>query len=231
MKTTTVASSNPSAQPGSKTRVKVALTFGEMGYAGLPYWPELATLIDINKEIHPKLKGAKKQQALDAELGKRNLTQADYDRLTLRSKRKFYVDSDNDSGDGEIVIPRHVLAGMLVQTVKRSPKNAVPQLNQGLVHVSFQMVEGWLRTGKTKADAKSYDRFVKSEESNQRRWDSTPYLADFTATGTLLIEESLVNADDLFKVFEFGGRYVGVGSCREQGYGRFLLNAWDRLGE
>jgi hypothetical protein len=192
-------------------------------------WPELATLIDIGKEIHPKLKGAKRDQALEAALTKKGLTKADYDRIVLRSQRKFYVDNDSDTGDGEIVIPRHVLAGMLVQTVKRAPKNAVPQVNTGLVHVAFQLTEGWLRAGKNKADAKLYQRFVKNEESNQRRWDETPYLPNFTASGTLLIEESLVSADDLFRIFEFGGRYIGVGSCREQGYGRFLVSAWDRV--
>lgn len=217
------------AQPGSKKAVEIAISFGEMGYAGLPYWPELATLIDIGKEIHPKLKGAKKQQALEAELNKRGLTQADYDRLTIRSQRKFYTENDSDDGSGEIVIPRHVLAGMMVQTVKRAPKNAVPQINIGLIHVAFQLQDAKLRTGKTKADAKLFQRFVKNEGSNQRRWDETPYIANFTATGVALIEESLVNAEDFFRVFEFGGRYVGVGSSRDQGFGRFLVSAWDRI--
>jgi hypothetical protein len=230
MTKTVPAIPNPNAQPGSKTAVRIALTFGELGYAGLPYWPELATLIDISKEVHPKLKGAKRQQAIEAELIKRGLTQADYDRLVLRSQRKFYTaDNSDDYGAGEIIIPRHVLAAMMVQTVKRAPKNAVPQVSTGLIHVAFQLDKGWITSGKTKADAKLYQRFVKNEESNQRRWDETPYVPNFTATGTALIEESLVSADDLFRIVEFGGRYVGIGSCRDQGYGRFIVSAWDKL--
>lgn len=228
MAKTVPATPNPNAQPGSKTAVRVSLTFGELGYAGLPYWPELATLIDIGKEIHPKLKGAKRAQAMEAELNKRGLTQADYDRLVLRSQRKFYYDNDSDDGSGNIIIPRHVLSAMMVQTVKRAPKNAVPQVSTGLIHVAFQLKDSWLATGKTKADAKLFQRFVKNQESNQRRWDETPYISNFSATGTALIEESLVSADDLLRIFEFGGRHVGVGSCREQGYGRFLVNAWDK---
>jgi hypothetical protein len=233
MSKSTTAVAPAQTVPGGKTAVRIALTFGEegQGYIGLPYWPELATLINIGKEIHPKLKGAKREQALQAELDKRGLTKADYDRLVLRSQRKFYTADDNDLGAGEIVIPRHVLTGMMVQTVKRAPKNAVPQINTGLLHVAFQLKDGWLTTGKTKNDAKIFSRFVKNEQSNQRRYEQTPYIYDFVATGTALIDESLVSADDLFRVFEFGGRYVGVGSARDQGYGRFLVNAWDNLSD
>jgi hypothetical protein len=165
---------------------------------------------------------------MEAELNKRGPTQADYVRLVLRSQRKFYYDNDSDDGSGNIIIPRQVLSAMMVQTVKRAPKNAVPQVSTGLIHVAFQLKDCWLATGKTKVDAKLYQRFVKNQESNQRRWDETPYISNFSATGTALIEESLVSADDLLRIFEFGGRHVGVGSCREQGYGRFLVTAWDK---
>jgi hypothetical protein len=40
-----------------------------------------------------------------------------------------------------------------------------------------------------------------------------------------------VSVEDLKRIVEFGGRYIGVGSCREQGYGRFLLSAWAVAGE
>jgi hypothetical protein len=118
---------------------------------------------------------------------------------------------------------------MMVQTVKRAPKNAVPQVNTGLIHVGFQLKDAWLFTDKTKADAKKFSRFIKNQESNQRRYDESPYIFDFTATGTAIIEESLVSVEDIQKIVEFGGRYVGVGSSRDQGFGRFLVSAWDRI--
>jgi hypothetical protein len=107
-----------------------------------------------------------------------------------------------------------------------APKNAVPQVNTGLIHVAFQLKDGWLTTGKTKADAKLFSRFVKNEESNQRRFDESPYIFDFTATGTAFIEEDLVTSADLQRIMEFGGRYVGAGSSRDQGYGRFIVSAF-----
>jgi hypothetical protein len=146
----------------------------------------------------------------------------------MRADRKFYTDKDADDGSGEIIIPRHVITGMLGQVINVAPKNAIPKIDKGMVHIAFQVKEGFLRSGgKTKKDAKDFNRFVKNEETNQRRYESTPYLPDFVAQGVFLIDESIIKQEELFRMFEFGGRYVGIGSCRTQGYGHFLVSAWD----
>lgn len=218
------------AKIGAQTKVKVGLQFGDLGYIAKPMTEERNMLINIGKNMHPKWKNEKRQQALQAELDKRGLTMADYERIQMRAARKFYTNTDADDGSGEIVIPRRHLMGMLVQTLKVAPKNAIPKVDQGLLHVGFHMVgEDYLRTGKTAKDAKKFSRFVKMEESNQRAWEEDHFIYDFTATGTLLLDDSCFRSEDVEKILEWGGKYVGLGSSRNQGYGRFIVAYWDVL--
>jgi hypothetical protein len=216
-----MSAAQPIIMPG--TVVKVALTFGDLGYVGKPYWPELAQIIGISKNIHPKFGEEKKKQALEAELNKRGISDEQYQTIVQRSQRPFYTAGDLDDGSGEVIIPRHVLCGMMAQVVNVAPKSAVPKLDKGSVHNGLQMVEPFLRTGKTVKDAKEFGRFVKNQESNERRWDSSLYLPNITATGTLIIEENFVSPEHVKAILEYGGRYVGIGSCRGQGFGRFQL--------
>jgi hypothetical protein len=86
-------------------------------YIAAPYWPELSKLIDIAKDIHPKLGEAKRKQAIAAKMQTMGITQQEYEQFQARSLVKWYKHPD-----GRIYIPRHQLAGCLVQTVKHSPK-------------------------------------------------------------------------------------------------------------
>jgi hypothetical protein len=86
-----------------------------------------------------------------------------------------------------------------------------------------------LRTGKTEKDAKLFERFVKNEESNQRMFTSDPYIIDFTARGELMVDEEIIKATDLQKLFEYGGRMYGIGTARPQGYGRFAVTVWEPI--
>lgn len=224
-------------QIGNVVRVDVGFKFAgphspqisddSYGLIQKPFWRELGILIDIGKELHPKWGPEKRKAGIQAELDKRGLSQEDYERLKMRAAREFYTVGNKDDGSGEIIIPRHVLTAMLAQALGTAPKNAMPRVDRGLMHLGFQIAEGFLRTGKTKADSKTRDFLVKMQESNQRVWEKSLYIDDFTATGTFLIDETFFSVADFEKMFRYASRYVGLGSSRNQGYGHFVVVKWD----
>ena len=200
--------------------VSITLKFGEPGYIGLPYWPELNTLINISKDVHPKLGDQKKQQAILAACEKRGITPEQYEDLKTRSARPFY-----SNGTGEIVIPERVFQSFLNHASMLAPK-AVPSIkSKGLTFIGIRVLGGHLHTGKNAADG-TFDRFVKNEESNQRMWCSTAFIANFMLEGGLQVDPEVIKPDDLRKLVEWGGKWVGIGGARPQGYGRFQVIEW-----
>lgn len=208
--------------------VQVELAFHGKGYIGLPYWAERAALIDIGKEVHPKLGDNKKAQAVLAACEKRGITPEQYAQLQERAARPFYT--ADETRTGEIVIPERVIQSFLNNASMECPK-AVPKISaKGLTFIGVTIHEGFLRTGRHEADAKSFDRFVKMEESNQRTFSSSLYITEFNATGVLHVDEEVIKVTDLEKLMTWGGKWVGVGSARPQGYGRFVVSVWDVIG-
>ena len=199
-------------------------------YIGQPYWPERNLLIEIGKSVHPKLGDAKKQQARTAVLQKMDKSIEDYDRAVIRAARPFYTidDTNPDLGDGEIIIPsRHFLA-FLNHASMEAPR-VIPKINnKGMTFIGikfFGPVEGFT-TGLTVADAKLFSRFVKMAESNQRSFAETPYISGFVAQATLSVDTEVLKSNDLLKLVEWGGKWIGIGSARPQGYGRFAVADW-----
>jgi len=149
--------------------------------------------------------------------------------MVKRSQRPFYTIDDSDDGEGEIIIPERVLRSFINNASQEAPK-VVPRIaNKGLTFIGVRVVDGFLRTGKAKADAKSFDRFVKNAESNQRMFCSQKYIENFLAEGTLKLDTTIIKSDDLRKLMEYGGKYYGIGSARPQGYGRFMIAYWDMI--
>lgn len=204
--------------------VALSLTFNGSGYIGQPYWPELNTLINISKDVHPKLGDAKKQAAILAACEKRGLTLDDYDDLQKKAARPFYT--VDGTRKGEIIIPERVIQSFINHASMTAPK-AIPRVSsKGLTFIGVKVENGYLATGKTENDAKKFERFVKLEESNQRTFSSSLFIDDFTADGELHVDEEIIKADDLKKLFEYGGKFVGIGGARPQGYGRFKVTRW-----
>lgn len=207
-------------------RIDIALSFTDSGYIGKPFWPETNTIINILKDVHPKLGDAKKKAALAAACEKRGITVEEYDELVERSKNPFYT--LNGRG-GEIVIPERIFQSFLNNTCQEAPK-VIPKIAaKGLTFIGVKIEDGHLRTGKTEKDAKLFSRFVKNQESNQRMWSEDPYIIDFQATGILRVDEEIIKGDDLKKLVEYGGRLYGIGTARPQGYGRFTVVRWENL--
>jgi hypothetical protein len=212
---------------GSATRVQVALLVEK--YIGQPFWPETSALINIGKDVHPKLGDAKKEAAINAALEKRDLNRGDYDRMVLRAARPFYTATDANDGSGEIIIPERIIQSFINHASQKAPK-AIPRVaEKGLTFIGVKIAGGALLTGRTLADALKFERFVKNEESNQRMFCSQSYIANFTARGVFHVDEDIIKVDALRRLFEYGGRYFGIGSARPQGYGRFTVTGWDVL--
>jgi hypothetical protein len=165
------------------------------------------------------------------------VSQKEYQRKIQRSKRPFYTITDSDDGSGEIIIPRHVILGMLGHCMKVCPVKEY-RLDMGLLHNALQIRDGHFLTGKTTADAQVFGRFVKMDASNQRSREDSLYIPNFTATGVLMIDEPYLQdagiakpAETLSKVLQYCGKYIGIGSSRTQGYGRFRVEYFDLLSE
>lgn len=172
-------------------KVTVTLSFPDLGYCGKPFWAEKNLLINIAKEVHPKLSEDKKQAAVNAACEKRGIRREDYADLVEKAARPFYTVSG--TRDSEIIIPQRMFQSFLSNASQVAPK-AVPRIpSKGLTFMGVRVSDGnggkFLRTGKTEKDARKFERFVKPEESNQRSLSSDDYIADFQATGVLDIDE------------------------------------------
>lgn len=207
-------------------KINVALGFRDSGYIAKPYWPERNTLINITKDVHPKLGDAKKQQAIAAACEKRGITVEEYQRILDKAEWPFYT---KNGRAGEIVIPERIFQSFLNHASMTAPR-AIPRIPQkGLTFIGVKISGGSFSTGKTEADAQKFERFVKLEESNQRTFSSDKYIIDFQAQGILELDEEVINATDLKKLVEYGGRWIGIGGARPQGYGRFVVERWEIL--
>jgi hypothetical protein len=205
--------------------ISIALTFHDPGYIGKPFWPETNTLINIQKDVHPKLGDAKKKAALLAACEKRGISEEQYEQLVEKSKQPFYMQGS------EIVIPERILQSFINHASMAAPR-AIPRVeSKGLTFIGIKVQKGHLVTGRTLEDAKVFGRFVKNQESNQRMWSEDKYITEFTATGVLQIDKEIITSENLKKLMEYGGRFYGIGTARPQGYGRFQVVRWEKISE
>lgn len=215
------------------TKIEVALAFTEpdTGYIGLPYWPEKDMLINVSKDVHPKLGDTKKEAAIIASCEKRGISKEQYKHMIDLAARPFYT--IDGTREGEIIIPQRIIQSFVNHTSMAAPKSVPRITEKGLTFIALKIQDGFLRTGKSEKDAKMFGRFVKNDASNQRQWANDFYIHEFHATGTLLLDEETgeIESDKLQKLFEYGGRMYGVGSARPQGFGRFQVTRWNVLGE
>jgi hypothetical protein len=82
--------------------VDISLHFADPGYIGLPYWPAKNTVINILKEVHPKLGDSKKAAAVRASCEKHGVTEDEYQKMLLDAERPFYT---RNGAGSEIIIP------------------------------------------------------------------------------------------------------------------------------
>jgi hypothetical protein len=206
----------------SQTTVDISLLFDKKGFIAHPFTAAQKTLISIQKTsgFNRAKSEQKRTQALTAELQKRGLTMEDYEKLQKQATMPFYK-----TDAGEIYIPGEKFQAFLANTVQVAPR-AVAKINAEDCYVAVELDAPGLLTGKKEPDG-VFSRFVKNEESNERMLAENPFITNFTARGRLTVNEDMVKADDLKRLIEYGGTWVGLGAARKPGFGRFTLMQWD----
>jgi hypothetical protein len=204
--------------------IELNLQFGERGYIAHPFWHEQKQLISIQKVSgYNRVRSEQKRaQVLLAELEHRGLTLDQYNDLQLKAKRPFVTDER-----GTIVIPADRFCSFLSNIACVAPR-AVVAVPKEQAFVVVDVKSPGLTTGKQEATG-IYSRFVKNEESNERMLAEDPFIGNFTAAGVLVVAEEMVNPEKLKEMIEYGGKYVGIGSARAKGYGRFKISKWKKL--
>ena len=144
-------------------------------------------------------------------------------RVSSRSIRKTISGNPKSSS-------ARVIHSFINNTSQLAPKAIAKVESKGLTFIGIKVVDDYLSTGKHESDAKKFERFVKMEDSNQRKWASDFYIDNFGATGTLKVDEEVITVENLRKLFEYGGKWYGIGSGRPQGFGRFQVKEWSAAG-
>lgn len=196
-------------------QLEVEMQFGKRGYIAQPFWQEMKRVIAIQKNSgYNRVKQEKRRkQVLMAELERQGMSEKQYEDLLEASKRPFYT------CNGEIVIPAEKIYAFINNSAQLAPKH-IPTLDRGLIFVALDIQEPGIRTGKTAPDG-VFSRFVKLEESNERALSESAYISDFTGSFKATLKEEIYSPKDLKILLEWGGRMVGIGAARPQGYGRF----------
>lgn len=187
-------------------------------YIAHPFWPEQKQLIEIQKKSGMNMARGetKRAAALRAELEKRGLSEADYESIQKAAAKPFHV-----SEAGWIYIPSRNVESFLAHVAQVCPRAMRGGLTAQNAHSSTVVVTPGLITQKRQPDGE-FTRFVKLEMSNERSLQSNSYIEDFEAVGRLELADGL-RKEDIFRLMEWGGREIGMGASRSQGYGRFSV--------
>lgn len=197
--------------------MKLDVTIHLDRFISSPMTPELGQLIDIQKCSGQRFQKseAKQKQAIDAECEKRGLTPAAYADLVKKANRKWNRRDENDF-TSPIVISSHQITAACVHTLMTIPKNA----RRGFTVEKFRSRAKFsdLLTQKTTHD-ELFQRFVRMDTSNQKKFQSDEVILDFDAVGTVELHPERSIAD-LEAILTYVLRDNGVGSCRKMDYGR-----------
>jgi len=193
-------------------------------YIAHPYWPECDRVIsiDLHSGVNRLKIEHKKLAALKGQCQKEGITLDAYDAMIESSKRQWYRVDDKDQ-TSPIIIPRHQLAGCLVETVGRTPKAIRGKYEKDSFRALVQLSD--FRTDRTDGDG-VYARFVKLDGSTKRSWQENEFIggylgegSPFTATGTAAVEPT-AKVDDLKRLFAYAVEEIGLGASRKMGFGR-----------
>jgi len=201
-------------------RKQLVVEIAMESYIAHPFWPEREHVIRI--ELHAGLNRLrneeKKVAALKGQLEKEGLTVEDYHELQRRAAREWYRIDPTDEAS-EIIIPRHQVAGCLVETINRTPK----AVNGGYNADSFRHIVrvGDFSTGKKKPDG-VYSRYVKLDGSNKRSLQENEKIERFTALGKISVPSD-AKPGVLRRLFAYAFEEVGVGAARKMGCGRGVV--------
>lgn len=195
------------------------------GYIADPYWPARARLIDVQKNsgMNRAKSTANRRKALEEYLRSVGMTLADYEALERQANEPFYRDAT-----GAIIIPELHVISFLVATCDEA-RAAQRPCQPEQVRSRF-VVSDWA-TGKSAPDG-VWERFATvasgtgAKLSNQRGLRASPYIANFTARGSVSFDPDYVDPKTLKTALEWGSTFVGIGASRKMGWGRFTLTGF-----
>lgn len=198
--------------------IKVSLEMSS--YIAHPFWPARNTCIEIEKKsgVNRQKSEEKRLAALKAECSRQGITYEQYMAFRVQAAEQWYRNAD-----GVIYIPRHQIAGALVQTIGTAPKALRGEFNRDNFRALVQI--GDFLTDRTKADG-VFGRFVKLDGSNQRSWQENEYIGcyldsggPFIASGTIAVDGDK-RADTIKALLTAAVETVGIGAARKMGFGR-----------
>ena len=191
-----------------------------VSYIAHPFWAARNQVIEIEKKsgVNRQKSDEKRLAALRAECSKQGMTYEDYLAAKVKASEQWYRFDDR-----RIYIPRHQIAGAIVQTIGESPKALRGMFNKDNFRALVQI--GDFET-ELKEPAGVFSRFVKLEGSNQRSFQENEYIGvyldkgtQFEARGTICVTDAkqIKTVEALLR--DAVGR-VGVGAARKMGFGR-----------
>jgi len=196
------------------------VTLQMRSYIAHPFWDARNKVIEIEKKsgVNRQKSEEKRTAALRAQCDKMGCTLDDYERLKVEASEQWYRRPDRT-----IYIPRHQIAGAIVQTIGESPKALRGAFTKDNFRALVELSD--FDTTLTEASG-TFTRFVKLVDSNQRSLQSNEYIGvylekgePFEAVGTIVCED-----DKLMKTVKslltVAVERVGVGAARKMGFGR-----------
>lgn len=206
--------------------IDLTLAF-DKGYIADPYVPAREQLINIQKisGMNRAKSEDKRQQSLKDYLQRQGMSQEEYLALERAAKEPWYRDASQ-----AILIPSHQFYGCLIEAAGTATATLRPCDPDNLRHV---LTASDLATGKGTHDG-IFQRLVMPKSgtgqtlSNQRALRENPYIAHFSATGSLAYFEDDLREGGatLYEFLCWAGQRIGVGASRKMGYGRFLVQEW-----
>lgn len=203
-------------------RAQITLEFGELGYIAQPYWPEVEWLIKLEQRaaIHPKHGSDKKRALLQSQCDEEGISLETVEAARKKiAEEKFYKDAN-----GHIYIPRHQFSGALVQAL--STHKLKKQISKDQLRTFIIVGDLAVNPQKTEKDT-VFARYIKNAESNLRRFQEDEVINNFEAIGEVHFSDEIVDPDSVESLIAFAGMWVGIGSCRKMGRGKFTLKKFE----
>jgi len=206
----------------------ITVTLTLESYIAHPYWPARNKCIEIEKKsgVNRQKSDEKRVAALKAECTRQGVTYEAYLDLRVQAAEQWYR---CDGPGSAIVIPRHQLAGAIVQAIGGAPKALRGAFDRDNFRALVQI--GDFATDRLEASG-VFARFVKLEGSNQRSFQENEYLGryldhgePFAATGVIAVGDRKAVAT-VKALLTAAVEMIGVGAARKMGFGRGKISQW-----
>ena len=200
------------------------VVFEMQNYIAHPFWPAKNTCIEIEKKsgVNRLKNEEKREAALKAECKRQGITYKQYQALQKEAAEEWYRRPDRT-----IYIPRHQIAGALVQLIGSSPVALRGKFDKDNFRALVQ-VSDFETT--LKGPTGVFERFVKRESSNQRSFQKNEYIGTyldkgkpFTAKGTIGVtgeKEAEKEIETIKALLSAVLEKTGIGAARKMGFGR-----------